>query len=63
MEETREPTESEKLHTYVRLKFEQLGFNYMQADTLAEDRADWWEAKRLIDQGCPVMLAFDILSE
>lgn len=61
--EPRKPTEAEIVHTHTRLRFEELGFTYMQAERLAEERADWWQAKALLERGCPVHLAFDLLSE
>ena len=43
-------------------RFRDLGFNLRQRKTLIRSGADWHEAKKLIDAGCPLDIAFDILS-
>lgn len=39
----------------------ELGFTLPQATLLAAAGVEWWSAKRLIDGGCDVDRAFDIL--
>lgn len=43
-------------------KFRDLGFNPRQRAKLAAAAVDWHEANRLLADGCPVDVAFDILS-
>ena len=43
-------------------QFRELGFNIRQRKALITARADWHEAKKLLDAGCPLDIAFDILS-
>lgn len=43
-------------------RFLELGFPELEASILADSEADWHEAQSMIDDGCPVEIAFDILS-
>lgn len=54
--------ESVSLYRWRRQMFKELGFNRRQAAQLAEDGADWHVAKPLLADGCPVDIAFDLLS-
>ena len=42
--------------------FRELGFNLRQRKALIRANADWHEAQKLLDAGCPIDIAFDILS-
>jgi len=42
-------------------RFRELGFSTRQASILEERGADWHEAKRLLEQRCPLELAYRIL--
>lgn len=42
--------------------FRELGFNPFQRRALADKGRDWHEAKELLAAGCPIDVAFDILS-
>lgn len=48
-------------HWRVR-RFVALGFTLWQARRLAHVQADWHTAEVLLGDGCPVVLAFDLLS-
>lgn len=43
-------------------QFARLGFNDLQVWILASRRRDWQLAERLVDNGCDVDVAFDILA-
>jgi hypothetical protein len=43
-------------------RFRRLGFSREQRLRLADQGADWHEARDLIDRGCPADVAFDLLS-
>lgn len=58
----REPSEDERTVSWVEERFRELGFNDRQAAVLADARADWHEAKRMLDRGCPHLDAVDILT-
>ncbi len=49
------------LHWRIR-RFLKLGFTLQQARTLAAGEAHWQEAERILAAGCPIPLAFDVLS-
>ena len=55
-------TEREAVWEHRVKMFRLLGFNPYQRRHLADSAADWHDAKDLIDAGCPVDIAFDILS-
>jgi hypothetical protein len=55
-------SDDEQLVRWRRRCFLQLGFNRAQARRLAELRADWHAAEALLAAGCPLDLAFDIIS-
>ena len=59
--EPRAPSETEKVTSYLEQRFFELGFNVRQSAELAERNADWHEADRLLQDGCPLLLAFDLL--
>jgi hypothetical protein len=60
--EPRDPTDEEKTETWVEERFRELGFNELQSRALTISRADWHQAKRLLDNGCPHLEAVDILT-
>ena len=60
-EESRPPTEAERVLANIELRFLELGFNPLQAAALAESGADWHEAERLLVSGCSLETAVDIL--
>lgn len=60
--EARKPTEVEIVRSHVEERFLELGFNVLQAEALADAGADWHEAERLIEKGCPHSTALDILA-
>lgn len=43
-------------------QFRDLGFNLPQRKALIRAGADWHEAEKLLNAGCPLDIAFDILS-
>lgn len=43
-------------------RFRDLGFNLRQRKALIRAGSDWHQAEKLIEAGCPVDVAFDILS-
>jgi hypothetical protein len=43
-------------------RFKDLGFTLWQARRLAQVHADWHGAELLLADGCPTVLAFDLLS-
>jgi hypothetical protein len=59
------PTQDEEavrvFHWRVR-RFRSLEFTLWQSRRLAEMGADWHEAERLLDAGCPAHVVFDLLS-
>lgn len=58
----RSPSEKEMTDTWVEERFRSLGFDALQATTLRLARADWHEARRLLDQGCSLEHAFTLLT-
>lgn len=54
--------ESAKVFHWRVRRFMGLGFTLWQARSLARVGADWHAAKKLLDAGCPVATAFDVLS-
>lgn len=60
--ERRHPTEHERVFTYGCQQFERLGFTPPQAERLVSEGADWHEAEGLVKHGCPVDIAFDLLT-
>jgi len=54
-------TDSEKVFAWAMEHFLDLGFSEQQSETLANDGAGWWEAKKLLDKGCTTNFAFEIL--
>ena len=60
--EARAPTDAEKTETWVEERFRELGFNELQSRALAVVRADWHDAKRLLESGCSHLTAVDILT-
>ena len=59
--EPRAPSETEKVVSYLEQRFFELGFNVRQSAELAEVNADWHEADRLLQDGCPLETCLDIL--
>jgi len=59
--ETRDPDEDERTLSWVEERFRELGFNDMQAESLADAGVDWHAAKELIDRDCSHEHAVDIL--
>lgn len=59
--ETVEPDESDRVWQHVVQQLEALGFNAMQAMSLADAGVDWHEAHKLIHKGCSPETAIDIL--
>jgi hypothetical protein len=57
-----DPNEADKVFGNRMTNFLKLGFPELEASILAESDADWHEAKDLIDHGCPVDIAYDILT-
>lgn len=60
--EPRSPTDEEKTETWVEERFRELGFNELQSRALTVVRADWHDAKRLLESGCSHLTAVDILT-
>lgn len=56
------PVEQSDLWSYRVRRFRVLGFNRPQRVRLANDGADWHQARDLLGRGCPVELVFDLLS-
>lgn len=54
--------DDQRLYLWLRHQFTLLGFNRHQASKLAELHADWHQAQGLLEHGCPVEIAFDLLS-
>lgn len=62
LEETREASQREELHLWRQARLEELGVPYPQSWALAVLNFDWHEAERLIRNGCPPRLVFEILT-
>lgn len=60
--ERRHPTEQERVFTFGVQQFERLGFTPPQAERLVSEGADYHDAEALLDRGCPVEIAFDLLT-
>lgn len=58
-----EALDSELTLGYVISRFMGLGFDLKHAGQLADEGADWRDAERLLKEGCPVDIAYDILRE
>jgi len=56
------PDEQEILLSWLEERFRELGFNDLQAASLAETRADWHEAQALLKGGCDHLTAVDLLT-
>lgn len=56
------PPPEDIVRSHVEERFRHLGFNELQAETLADAGVDWHEAERLIDKGCDHLVALDILT-
>lgn len=54
-------SEEARVRAHVELRFLTLGFDELEARALASSGADWHEAKRLLDAGCPLAVALEIL--
>lgn len=62
-EETEEaPLEMDHVVRHRLERFRDLGFNIRQRKALVRANADWHEAQKLLQAGCPLDIAFDILS-
>lgn len=61
--ERRHPTEAERVFTFGVQQFERLGFTPPQAERLVGEGADYHDAEALLKRGCPVDIAFDLLSD
>lgn len=54
--------EVDRVYRWRRDKFLELGFSWLEARMLADAGADYHQAERLLDVGCPRHLVFDLLS-
>lgn len=59
-ERKRREGEAKKIYEHRLEMFRALGFNELQAEALAESRADWHEVEDLLMAGCPPDVALDI---
>ena len=59
--EVSEPDEMDRVWDHVVKQMESLGFNPVQAISLADAGVDWHEAQRLLNKGCPHERAMHIL--
>ena len=57
----RPPTEEEIVTSWNEERFRELGFPDTLAELLADDGADWHQARRLLETGCPHLIALRIL--
>lgn len=44
-------------------QFERMGFDGVQAEFLADSKADLHEAARMLTEGCPIEIAYSILAD
>jgi hypothetical protein len=51
-----------RVYQWRQFRFLKLGFDSGQAQILAMNGADWHTAQRLLANGCPFVLAFELLS-
>lgn len=58
-----ETLDNEQVLAHRMRQFLRLGFDAERAGVLAETGVDWHQAAALIDQQCPLDIAFEILSE
>lgn len=56
-----EPDEADVVWNFVVRQLESLGFNAVQAISLADAGVDWHAAERLLNKGCPHERAMHIL--
>ena len=59
--DTPEVEEEDIVWAHVVDQLQQLGFNSHQAMSLADAGVDWHDARRLINKGCPIETAIDLL--
>ncbi len=55
-------TETLRVARWVSERFQALGYDESHADLLAHHEADWHEAARMIAKGCPLPVAFKLLT-
>lgn len=61
--QTRAPDEYERVLSHREQMFRDvLGFSFEASIILAESNADWHEAARLLDSGCPKHIALNLLT-
>lgn len=61
--EARHPDEHEKVLSYREQMFRDvLGFSFSASIILAESNADWHEAEKLLEAGCPRDVVLNLLT-